>query len=258
MFSEFNFSMKYFSSIVIFFIVFSIYISVFLWIGIFFSAVTDNPQKSIMLLLFVWFLLIVIIPAAGKLTMVSFSSAANRNKYEQTLYSKLKEFDLRDKSLKERNTENRMKITNEASRFAELHFSSYIDGIIERIESARKILRISPYSTFRFITEEVTSSGIASFTKFYEKAKQYKMVVAEFLISEDKNDPKSKHIFTEYTRRLVSNNEVDFSSFPRFENMPGKDNLFSKKTLLDFTILFMFLILSFVCAWAGFIRMRIT
>ncbi|MCK4967071.1 ABC transporter permease subunit, partial [bacterium] len=257
-FSEFNFSMKYFTSIVIFFIVFSIYISVFLWIGIFFSAITDNPQKSIMLLLFIWFLLIVIIPATGKLTMVSFSSSANRNRYEHRLTLKEKEFELRDVSLKERTFENRMKIRDEQTRFRGLHFLSYMDGIMERIESARKILRISPYCTFRFITEEITSGGIASFTKFYEKAKQYKMVVAEFLISEDKNDPKSKHIFTEYTRRLVSNNEVDYSLFPRFENMPGKDNLFSKTMLLDFAILFMFFVLSFVCAWSGFIRMKIT
>jgi ABC-type transport system involved in multi-copper enzyme maturation permease subunit len=249
--------------IVLFIFVSIIYLSLFLLIGMTVSSIFYQTITSAVTLLFIWVVTAFVIPAAGHLIAQRLYPVPSRSEIQEKI--RITWDDIYKTKYKGTDAGRwdgdpfkpwvplRAQWSTDLMNAQNRIYDDYIRQMINQVERTKWITRVSPVSVFRYLTEEISSTGVGRFRDFYSQVNQYKRQLYEFVEEKDRLDPKSPHLLTlpiTTGNAGISELPVEFSSIPRFDEQLSslKDNL--EKIIIDLALL---TVLSIIFFYSGFI-----
>ena len=243
---------------------FALLVSIFIFLGLFFSSRVSNAITSLVWLLLTWVFLAFIFPSllgtfVGNLNPIPSVDEVLRQKYAQLgqLYTEYDPFnnarDIPPKLSKAASTENPKAtrlwadfLTKEIetkTRFSDGH----IDQQFKQVQLARDLTQISPIATFQYAMEGLANTGIVSYMNFVKQARRYRQTFIDFIKAEDQGDPESLHIYP--VREGLSQKPVNLDAVPIFE-----EQIFYRSVLSQVGLLVLFNLLFFIIAQISFMK----
>ncbi|MFC1537804.1 ABC transporter permease [Candidatus Latescibacterota bacterium] len=223
------------------------YLTVFIFIGLFVSSLTHNSSSSLIILLFIWIVSTVIIPGS--------SSIFARNIY------KLPESDEIDKQVWSLQTEatnenlstiEKAKIQYERHRLIGEIRDEYRNKKFAQVEIARAFTRISPMGTLTYGTEAFAGVGLVRQKHLINQMLAYKNRLGEFILSEERrlsDDPKGILFSSTLPRKAFNTDAIPVFQEQRMTICEGFGN-----ALLDMAILILYGFVFFTGAYVSFNR----
>ena len=249
------------------FVILSIlYLSVFVLLGVLVSSLSLRSSLSITLLLFVWVIVAIIIPALGRIGAQQMISVPSRAEVEQQIensrrqiWSEVERFGKNAGNWGmdiEINYQGRAKLFNAITEAKNQIKEDYMNRSMAQIEAGRKIMRFSPTSLFRFASESIFNTGIARFRNLNRQLKRYQSILREFILEKDRENPDSMHYLAEDSihRIMLSQKPVDFNAIPKFEEREISITEGLKSTIMDIGILAVWNILIGIAAYFAFLK----
>ena len=208
-----------------------LYLSFFLTLGILISTLTRRPASSIVVLLFIWTLLVFIIPNLGPLLARQFVSVPS----------------VRALSEKRQQTWTREVLLGLKSRDWAGHYKAISDdndrmeedyrGKFERlVRLSRNINRVSPAAGFLDAASEIAGTGIGEESRLKREVIRYKNSIIGNIIA----------------NRVTSNKNAEYPAFRYLPRSLGK--IFAEGALFDTAWLIFFNIVCFALAFWAFVR----
>jgi ABC-type transport system involved in multi-copper enzyme maturation permease subunit len=206
-----------------FFVVSLLYISVFILIGLLFSALSHSSKNSLVLGLLVWTFLVVIFPKSSGLFLIlkrfdvptaqKIEELADRA--EREIWDRYSHEDLMTRGGQDESTKLNAKVGLETQKARQGVYDLYLRKKISAVETLRKLNFLSPASLFEYSASSIAGTGIFHFQKLWEQVKQYRNQYLEFFKAEDGKDPESFHVY--FHPDYLSRKPVDFNKIPKFE-----------------------------------------
>jgi ABC-type transport system involved in multi-copper enzyme maturation permease subunit len=210
-----------------------LYLGFFLSLGILVSALTRRAATSIVTLLFVWAVLVFVIPSLGTLLARQFVSVPS----------------VRALSEKRERTWTRevVLLIHDKRGTGHLHFRAINDenDALEQdyrlkferlVRLSRNLNRISPAASFLDAASEIAGTGIGEETRLKQEVIRYKDSIIDKMIENRMNDNRE-------------------AQYPAFEYRPRSlADIFAEGALFDTAWLVFFNILSFAVAYVAFVR----
>ncbi len=250
----------------IIFVISAVYISIFLWLGLFISSQFSNSSSSLLVLLLIWVVFVVLIPNTVGVLASSFQQVPSRSEVSRLKQAKLDEIDHRyfetDRRLFQFGSpsDNPPKIealqvwagylTERAdvkSRFDDEHLNKQF----AQVAFTQQVTRLSPASIYKYAMESLSGTGFARHKKFVQHARRYRQQFIEFIKSEDSADKESYHVY--FVKEGLSQKPVAFNSIPKFSEKLTLSITF-KGALLDLTLLVLLSLLLFMATVLAFMR----
>lgn len=250
-----------------------LYLSVFVLLGMLVSSRSAKSASSIVLLLFVWVTVAVIIPSAGRILAEKFVRVParseverkrkeasdeiweNANRYGKNAGNWMGGSDL--KALKAEDWINppaRARLYNALTGSRNQINEEYINKVIEQISLGRNATRISPTVMYQCAAETIAGTGVARFRNLYNQLKRYREILENFIMSVDKNDPDSYHLWAEWHPILLSQKPVDSNSIPRFQETAAPISSALGNALWDMGAMVLLNLLLFMGVYISFLR----
>ncbi len=207
-----------------------LYLGFFLSLGILVSALTKRAATSVVILLFLWSLLVFIIPNLGTLLARQFVSVPS----VRALSEKRQQTWTREVLLgisKGGNWADHMRtISNENDRLAQ----DYRLKFERLVRLSRNINRISPAASFLDASSEIAGTGIGEESRLKQEVVRYKDSIIDKIIADQRAGERQYPAFTCAPRPLA--------------------DIFAGGALFDTAWLVFFNILSFALAYVAFVR----
>jgi ABC-type transport system involved in multi-copper enzyme maturation permease subunit len=203
-----------------------LYLSLFVWLGLWMSSLVSKPATSLALLLLVWTFFVVLGPYLGGMISQRYHRVASAE-----------EFDKQFKAVVDgifRNAPREYldfyagKESEEGWKAIERHFersdntmeqfvSHRFTELYNQATTAESFNSISPYSALRQSVEQITNAGLSYHKKFFDAARRYRYTLVSFIRQQDLLDPQSKHHVVPIPRmKAMSTKPVDPQTIPRF------------------------------------------
>lgn len=251
-----------------------LYLSVFVFLGVFVSCRTTSSANCMVVLLLVWVGLVILVPSLGRTASNMFSETPTRVELNRKLYETERQmWDNSDKfgqnagnSYADAN-DPRMNLPARARLYNAL--TNAKNGIIEdhhnkmmaQALTGRNFTCLSPTAVYQRASEAVAGVGIGRCTDFYRQAKRYQINLKEFIRSKDAEDPDSHHlIFDEdnsrgaFDWRTISKRPVDFGTVPKFDERDLGLGQSLKLAVWDIGLLLLFNLAFFAASFVSFLR----
>ncbi len=256
-----NISINY-GKVALFLLASLIFLSLFLLIGMTVSAIFSQSVTSAITLLFIWIILSFVIPATGNLIAHQFYPIPKKGEIEKRIeFAQDEIYDT-----KYRDTEAggwngdpfaewvplRAQWSTDIMNVRNQIYDDFLNQMINQVEQTKWMTRISPVSVFRYLTEEISGTGVKRFENFFHQANRFKQLLYNFVEDKDRPDEKSPHFLTlplTTGNAGISRLPVGYASVPQFhEQFPQlKDNL--KLILIDLSILVILGLLFFIVGY---------
>jgi len=206
-----------------------LYLGFFLSLGILVSALTKRAATSVVILLFLWSLLVFIIPNLGTLLARQFVSVPSvRSLSEKRQQTWTREILL---SIKDKDWESHLRtISNENDQLEQ----DYRLKFARLVRLSRNINRISPAASFLDASSEIAGTGIGEESRLKQEVVRYKDSIIDKIIADQRAGERQYPAFTYAPRPLAE--------------------IFAGGALFDTAWLLFFNILSFALAYVAFIR----
>jgi ABC-type transport system involved in multi-copper enzyme maturation permease subunit len=224
-----------------------LYLSIFLSLGLFVSARTRKASTSVLVSLFVWVMLVLVIPNLGNLIAKEVLPISSRMKVEALKYKTARE-------LEDNASRQGKKADTHYGGYGSAHFDIWpeVRGACQSLEEkyrtrsdqlarlAKGIARISPASSFAFSTMALARTGIKDERRYEHALSRH---IDEFARLRFAEGHKSPPFWSWRTSR-----KVNFTSTERSlaESLHG--------TLMDVFLLAFFAIFFFMGAYISFLR----
>ena len=254
----------------IIFVLSTIYISIFLWLGLFISSQFSNSSSSLLVLLLIWVVFVVLIPNTMGVLASSFQQVPSKSEVSRLKQARLDEIDDRyfkktDKRLFQYGSpsDNPPKIealqawagylTERAdvkSRFDDEHLNKQF----AQVAFTQQITRLSPAAIYKYALESLAGTGFARHQRFVQQARRYRQQFVDFIKSEDRGDNESYHVYL--VKEGLSQKPVAFNSIPKFSEQLTVGITFGG-ALLDLTLLVSLVLLLFMAAVLVFMRIDV-
>ena len=243
---------------------FALHVSVFIFLGLFFSSRVSGAITSLVWLLLTWVCLAFVFPSllgtfVGNLNPIPSVDEVSMQKEVQLkqLGDEYRPFGGSESKLrKAAAVEN-----PEATRLWATYFTKEVetktrfnDGQIDQqfrqVQLARDITQISPITTFQYGMEGLANTGIVSYMNFVKQARRYRQVFIDFIKTEDQSDPESLHIYP--VKEGLSQEPVDPEAVPVF-----KEYISYRSVLSQVGLLVLFNLLFFIMAQVSFLMSEV-
>ena len=231
---------------------FALHISIFIFLGLFFSSRVSNAITSLVWLLLTWVCLAFIFPSliglfVGTLDPIPSIEVISARKRTQLAnidaeFRPLEMFEVT--KLSEAPSVNNPSATRRwatyftrrseiKTRIADAH----VDQQLRQVQLARELTQISPIVCFQYAMEGLANTGIVRYMDFVKQGRRYRQTFIDFIKTEDRDDPESLHIYP--VREGLSQKPVDPNAIPRFKARPSYQSvIFPVGLLILFNILF--------------------
>ena len=208
-----------------------LYMSFFLTLGILISTLTRRSASSIVVLLFIWTLLVFVIPNLGTLLARQFVSVPSvRALSEKRRQTWTREVLL---SLKGGDWAGHMRATSDDNDRMEEDYRGKFERLVRL---SRDINRVSPAAGFLDAASEIAGTGIGEESRLKREVVRYKNSIIDKVIA----------------NRAASNKNAEY---PAFRYVPRSlAEIFAQGALFDAAWLVFFNIISFALAFWAFIR----
>ncbi len=252
----------------IIFVISALYISIFLWLGLFISSQFSNSSSSLLVLLLIWIVFVVLIPNTMGVLASGFKQVPSRSEMSRTKKAQEEEIDTRHKEgdkLYQTGSPSDTPPKTAVLRMWADYLNEHADakGRLEdehlnkqfaQIEFTQQITRLSPAAIYKYAVESLAGTGFARHKRFIQHARRYRQQFVDFIQTEDRGDNKSHHVYL--VKEGLSQKPVAFNSIPKFSDKLTLDIAF-KGAVLDLTLLVLLSLLLFIAAVLGFIRSEV-
>ena len=246
---------------------FGLLVSIFIFIGLFFSSRVSNPITSLVWLLLTWVFLAFVFPNLLGIFVGNLNPIPS-----------VDEVSLRKKAQLEQITDNFQpwrasgespsKLTQapstknpSATRQWATYFTTWtgtetkitdehIDQQFKQVRLARDLTQISPIATFQYAMEGLANTGIVGYMNFVKQARRYRQTFTDFVKTEDQSDPESLHIYP--VKEGLSQKPVNPNAVPVFS-----EQISYRSVLSQVGLLVLFNLLFFIMAQVSFLMSEI-
>jgi ABC-type transport system involved in multi-copper enzyme maturation permease subunit len=241
----------------------TIYIAIFICLGIFVSVRCERSSTSLLILLLTWVIFVVLMPnilgtiSSGfkKVPSTDFISRRKQTTKEELL----KSYDAKglfNVAPSRKNPDMKAiqlwaDYLNEEREAEEKIMDEHLDAQLAQIQLARQITRISPTAIYRYALESLSNTGFERHRKFIANVRVYRDMFWEYIKEEDKKDRDSLHVY--FVREGVSDKPANFNNAPRFTEYLTLTGALHD-ALLDIAILALFALFFFMASHISFIR----
>ena len=241
---------------------FALLVSIFIFLGLFFSSRVSNAITSLVWLLLTWVFLAFVFPSllgifVGNLNPIpSVDEISMRRRAQldqiEDQWQREPEKKLRKSPAIERPAVARLwatyftEISDTETQIADGH----IDQQLQQVQLARDLTQISPIATFQYAMEGLANTGIVSYMNFVKQARRYRQTFIDFIKTEDRSDPESLHIYP--VKEGLSQKPVDPDAVPVFE-----ERISYRSVLSQVGLLVLFNLLFFIVAQVSFLMSEI-
>ena len=247
---------------------FGLLVSIFIFLGLFFSSRVSNPITSLVWLLLTWVFLAFIFPNllgtfVGNLNPIPSIDEVSLQRKAQLEQSsdQFQPWGARGEPLSSKlnqapSTENPLATRRWATYFTTQKgietesIDEHIDQQFRQVQLARDVTQISPIATFQYAMEGLSNTGIVSYMNFVKQARRYRQTFIDFIKTEDQSDPESLHIYP--VKEGLSQKPVDSDAVPVFEEQTSYRSVLSQVGLLV-----LFNLLFFIMAQVSFLMSEV-
>lgn len=251
-----------------------LYLSIFIFLGMFISSRTAHSANSMVILLLLWVVFVILVPSFGRIVSDLYSKGTTTVELQRKLVETSKQVD--DKARAGTFGENagwmstdRDNPTNNPlarSRYRTAGVNAR-NQVIE--EHHRRMLAqvfrglnftcISPIVIYRRTSEVIAGTGINHCVNLLRQVKEYQANLKEYIRAKDAEDPDSLHlIFPEegcaQSWRTISHKPVDFATVPKFQERDLALGQSLKLAIWDIGLLVLFNLVFFVASFVSFLR----
>ena len=245
-----------------------LYLSIFLLIGILVSSRSAKSSSSIVMLLFIWVILVIVIPACGRIVSERFVQVPSRPEVDRRIEEARSEIWKNAESYGKNagnwagdkldvdwvNPPARARLVNAITDTRNLINEEYINQIIEQVKFGRNVTKISPSVIYQSASEATIGTGVSRFGNLYGQLKIYKDILKSFIMDEDKRESESRHLLAEGHPILLSQKPVDYNSIPRFSELDIPMRGALKTALWDIGALILLNLMLFMAVYVSFLR----
>ena len=247
---------------------FGLLVSIFIFLGLFFSSRVSNAITSLVWLLLTWVFLAFVFPNllgifVGNLNPIpSVDEVSLRRKAQLEQSSdQFQPWGARGEPLSSKlnqapSTENPAATRRWATYFTTQKgietesIDEHIDQQFRQVQLARDLTQISPIATFQYAMEGLANTGIVSYMNFVKQARRYRQVFIDFIKTEDQSDPESLHIYP--VKEGLSQKPVDPDAVPVFT-----EQVSYRSVLTQVGLLVLFNLLFFIMAQVSFLMSEV-
>ena len=243
-----------------------LYLSVFIALGLFVSSLTNRSATSLIILLLLWVIWVLLIPATFGTVLSGLNQPLSTQDYRAQRSSQRKEIRERYEARGlDDHIPTRVRPPTDATllwaqflneeRQADIRLNKeFLTTQIHQIQVAREFNRISPTAIVQYAVESLAGTGFQRHLDFLKNVERYADAFNDFLISADRADPDSLHV--PFVREGMSDKPVSFESIPKFQDRVRLGDAF-KGAMLDVTLLLLFFAVLFAAAHVSFQRREI-
>jgi len=247
----------------------TLYLSIFVLLGILVSSRSARSSSSIAILLFIWVIITMIIPSFGGIVAEKFITVPTRPEVERRIQEAKREiWDNSQRYGKNAgswggdphadwvNPPARARLFNALTDAENRLNEEYINKMIAQVSLGRDVTCISPTVIYQRSSEAIIGTGVARFSNLYNQLKRYKEALRDFVLSVDKGDPDSFHLLAEGRQHqiLLSQKPVDYSAIPTFTEIDISTGSSLRDALWDVGALVIMNILLFMAVYISFLR----
>lgn len=247
-----------------------VYLSAFLMLGLFISTMVRESATSVVIALLCWALLVIVIPRSGGLVaarlreLPSWSDAIG-NAYDQERET-TKSYNEKHPDLASIGTSGHWSPSEPLERAIVMgdawtnSFDAYRNGMIDQVETARKMTMISPYSAFTAALENCAESGIIHYRTFFGQVQNYRLAMKQYLLDMytlplDWNAWNSAYRTPEYAEKAQKLMQpVDPDGIPIFDDIRSSSIALMNGALPYALLLMLFNLVFFSAAFVSFLR----
>ncbi len=237
---------------------FALHISVFIFLGLFFSSRVSNAITSLVWLLLTWVCLAFVFPSLLGTFVSNLNPIPSVDEIFMRRQAQLDQIEDEwqrgsPKKLKKSPSVERISVTrlwaeyftainNTDTQIADGH----IDQQLQQVQLARDLTQISPIATFQYAMEGLANTSIVGYMNFVKQARRYRQTFIDFVKTEDQSDPESLHIYP--VKEGLSQKPVDPNAVPVFS-----EQISYRSVLSQVGLLVLFNLLFFIMAQVSFL-----
>lgn len=241
---------------------FALHISIFIFLGMFFSSRVSNAITSLVWLLLTWVCLAFIFPSllglfVGTLDPTPSIEVVSSRKRAQlaNIEDEFRPMELLEVTkLSEAPSPDNPSATRRWATYFTRRYETktriadqHVDQQLRQVKLARELTQISPIVCFQYAMEGLASTGITRYMDFVKQVRRYRQTFIDFIKTEDRNDPDSLHIYP--VREGLSQKPVDPNIVPRFE-----ERISYQSVIFPVALLILFNVLFFAAAQLSFLK----
>ncbi|MXY28441.1 DUF3526 domain-containing protein [Candidatus Poribacteria bacterium] len=249
----------------IIFVISALYISIFLWLGLFISSQFSNSSSSLLVLLLIWIVFVVLIPNTMGVLASGFKQVPSRSEISRIEKAQEEEIDARHKEGNKlyqtgspSDTPPKIEVLRMWADYLNEHATAkssindeHLNKQFVQIEFTQQITRLSPAAIYKYAIESLAGTGFTRHKRFVQEARRYRNQFVDFIQSEDSGDNESYHIYL--VKEGLSQKPVILNSIPKFSDKLTLGTAFSGAAL-DLMLLVSLMLLLFMAAILGFMR----
>ena len=238
---------------------FALHVSIFIFLGLFFSSRVSNAITSLVWLLLTWVCLAFVFPSllgtfVGNLNPIPSVDEVSMRKRVQLGQIDDEWREGPSPKLKKAPAIERPAVTRRwATYFTAISDTEtqiadgHIDQQFRQVQLARDLTQISPIATFQYAMEGLANTGVISYMNFVKQARRYRQTFTDFIKTEDRSDPESLHIYP--VKEGLSQKPVTPAAVPRFT-----EHISHESVLVPVGLLILFNLLFFIVAQVSFLK----
>ena len=249
----------------IIFVISIIYISIFLWLGLFISSQFSNSSSSLLTLLLIWIVFVVLIPNTMGVLASSFQQVPSRSEISRIKKAKEDEIDNRhkegDKLYRTGSPSDqppKIEVLGMWADYLNEHADAksriedeHLNKQFAQVAFTQQITRLSPAAIYKYAVESLAGTGFTRHKRFVQQARRYRQQFIDFIKLEDRGDNKSPHVYL--VKEGLSQKPVAFNSIPQFSDELTVGITF-KGAVVDLMLLISLALLLFMAAVLAFLR----
>jgi ABC-type transport system involved in multi-copper enzyme maturation permease subunit len=247
-----------------------LYLSFFVWLGMFVSSRTKHSAHSMVVLLLAWVGLTILIPSFGRIISETICKSPAPTELQRKLTEARKQISDDRNSGKfgenagafggiAENPPGTAQMVNAQTLAFNQIYEDHLNKLIAPLTVGRSLTRFSPTVLYQCASETISGTGITRFKNLYQQAKRYQIDLKEYVRDKDAQDPESLHLLCSHTQAIkdwtvISKKPVDFDTIPKFQEQDLTLGQSLKLTIWDIGVLFLFNILVFTAAYVAFLK----
>jgi len=245
-----------------------LYLSIFVLLGILVSSRNAKSSSSIVVLLFIWVIIAMIIPSAGRMAAERFVTIPTRSEIERQISEAGREIWENSERYGRKagswsssdpnygNPSARARLFNAIADSGNSIREEYVNRMAEQVSFGRNVTRVSPTVIYQCASEAIIGTGTTRFLSLYNQLKRYRGTLRDFVMTVDKGDPNSFHLWAEGRQHqvLLSQEPVDYNAIPRFEEIDASLSLALENAMWDIGALALLNLLLFMGVYISFLR----
>jgi ABC-type transport system involved in multi-copper enzyme maturation permease subunit len=257
-----------------------LYLSTFIFLGIFVSSRSNSSANSMVILLLVWVAVVILIPSLGRTVSNMSSETPTRVELNRKLtetkqqvwdnadekFGKNAGTSLSDPNNPRMNLPARARLYNAVSNARNMVIEDHHNKMMAQALTGRNFTCISPTAVYQRASEAVAGVGIARCADLFQQVKRYQTNLKEFIRARDAEDPESRHlifnenIFSEddsdgsFDWKTISKRPVGYDIVPKFQERDFKLSESLKLAIWDIGLLVLFNLVFFAASFVSFLR----